>query len=36
MRRSVMAGFLIGADQAELERRIRDLVAMVGDAGNRR
>ena len=30
MRRSVMAGFLIGADQAELERRVHDLLAMVG------
>jgi F420-dependent oxidoreductase-like protein len=33
MRRSVMAGFLIGADQAELERRVHDLLAMVGDSG---
>jgi F420-dependent oxidoreductase-like protein len=33
MRRSVMAGFLIGADPVEFERRIRDLVAMVGNSG---
>lgn len=33
MRKSVMAGFLIGADQGELERRTRDLLAMIGHAG---
>ena len=33
MRRSVMAGFLIGADQAEFGRRVRDLLAMFGQAG---
>jgi F420-dependent oxidoreductase-like protein len=31
MRRSVMAGLLIGADEAELERRVRDQIAMVGE-----
>jgi alkanesulfonate monooxygenase len=29
--RSVMAGVLIGADAAELERRVGDQIAMVGD-----
>ena len=33
IRRSVMVGFLIGADQVEFERRIRDLLEMVGDEG---
>ena len=33
VRRSAMAGFLIGADEAELERRVRDQVAMVGSSG---
>ena len=33
MRRSAMVGFLIGADQAEVERRIVALSAMVGDEG---
>jgi F420-dependent oxidoreductase-like protein len=32
VRRSVMAGLLIGADEAELERRVRDQLAMVGAA----
>jgi len=30
VRRSVMAGALLGADEAELERRVRDQIAMVG------
>ena len=33
IRRSVMAGLLVGADAAEMERRVRDQLAMVGDAG---
>ena len=33
MRKSVMVGVLIGADQAEFERRERDLIAMVGGNG---
>ncbi len=33
MRKSVMAGFLVGADQAEFDRRVQDLLAMVGEAG---
>ncbi|MGA3057621.1 MAG: TIGR03560 family F420-dependent LLM class oxidoreductase [Candidatus Limnocylindrales bacterium] len=33
MRRSVMVGFMIGADQAEFERRVRDLLATIGQAG---
>jgi F420-dependent oxidoreductase-like protein len=33
MRKSVMVGFLVGADQAEFERRVHDLLAMVGDVG---
>ena len=33
MRKSAMVGVLMGADQAEFEGRIRDLMAMVGDAG---
>jgi alkanesulfonate monooxygenase SsuD/methylene tetrahydromethanopterin reductase-like flavin-dependent oxidoreductase (luciferase family) len=33
MRKSVMVGFLVGADRAEFERRVQDLLAMVGDAG---
>jgi F420-dependent oxidoreductase-like protein len=31
--RSAMVGLLIGADQAELERRVRALLAMTGEAG---
>jgi F420-dependent oxidoreductase-like protein len=34
MRKSVMVGFLIGADQAEFDRRVRDLLVMVGEAGS--
>ena len=33
MRKSVMVGFLVGADQAELDGRVRDLLAMVGEPG---
>jgi hypothetical protein len=33
MRKSVMVGFLDGADEAEFERRVHDLLAMVGEAG---
>ena len=33
IRRSVMAGLLMGADEAELERRVRDQIAMVGASG---
>ncbi|MGD0019910.1 MAG: TIGR03560 family F420-dependent LLM class oxidoreductase [Candidatus Limnocylindrales bacterium] len=33
MRKSVMVGFLVGADQAEFQRRIRDLLAMIGEEG---
>jgi alkanesulfonate monooxygenase len=33
VRRSVMAGLLMGADKSELERRVRDQIAMVGAAG---
>jgi F420-dependent oxidoreductase-like protein len=33
MRKSVMAGFLIGADKAEFQRRVRDQLAMIGEAG---
>ena len=33
MHKSVMVGLLIGADQAELERRVRDLLAMFGQSG---
>ena len=33
MRRSAMVGLLIGADRAEVDRRIHDLMAMVGDEG---
>jgi F420-dependent oxidoreductase-like protein len=33
VRHSAMVGFLVGADTAELERRVRDQIAMVGDAG---
>jgi F420-dependent oxidoreductase-like protein len=33
MRKSAMVGFLVGADQAEFERRVADLLAMVGEAG---
>jgi alkanesulfonate monooxygenase len=33
MRRSVMVGFLVGADEAEFQRRVRDLLVMVGDEG---
>jgi len=33
MRKSVMVGFLVGADRAEFERRVQDLLAMVGDEG---
>src|ERR1035437_405933 len=33
VRRSVMAGMLVGADEAELESRLRAQVAMVGAAG---
>jgi alkanesulfonate monooxygenase SsuD/methylene tetrahydromethanopterin reductase-like flavin-dependent oxidoreductase (luciferase family) len=33
MRKSVMVGFLVGADQAEFDRRVQDLLAMVGEAG---
>ena len=33
MSRSIMVGLLIGADQAEFERRVRDLLAMIGQAG---
>jgi F420-dependent oxidoreductase-like protein len=33
MRKSIMVGFLIGADQAEFERRVRDLLAMIGAPG---
>ena len=32
-RRSVMAGLLMGADEAELDRRVRDQIAMVGASG---
>jgi F420-dependent oxidoreductase-like protein len=31
MGRSIMAGFLIGADEAEFERRVHALQAMIGD-----
>ena len=33
MHKSVMVGFLVGADEAEFERRVHDLLAMVGEAG---
>ena len=33
IRRSAMVGFLIGADEAELGRRVKALLAMVGEAG---
>jgi F420-dependent oxidoreductase-like protein len=33
IRRSVMAGLLMGADDAAVERRVRDQIAMVGAAG---
>ena len=33
MRKSTMVGFLVGADQAEFERRVRDLLAMIGEEG---
>ncbi len=33
MRKSVMVGFLVGADQAEFDGRVRDLLAMVGEGG---
>jgi alkanesulfonate monooxygenase len=31
VRRSVMAGLLIGADEAELQRRVRDQLTMIGE-----
>jgi F420-dependent oxidoreductase-like protein len=34
VRRSVMAGLLMGADKAELERRVQDQIAMVGAGGD--
>ncbi len=33
MRKSVMAGFLVGADEAEFERRVRDLLVVIGEEG---
>ncbi len=33
MHRSVMAGLLMGSDEAEVARRVKDQLAMVGDAG---
>jgi F420-dependent oxidoreductase-like protein len=33
VRRSVMAGLLMGADEAEVERRVKDQIAMVGEEG---
>ena len=33
MHKSVMVGFLVGADEAEFERRVHDLLAMGGEAG---
>ena len=33
MRKSVMVGFLVGANRTEFERRVQDLLAMVGEAG---
>ena len=33
MRKSAMVGFLVGADQAEFERRVDDLLTMIGEAG---
>ena len=33
MRKSVMVGFLVGANQDEFERRVQALLAMVGEAG---
>jgi F420-dependent oxidoreductase-like protein len=33
MRKSVMVGFLVGANQAEFDGRVKDLLAMVGEAG---
>ena len=33
MRKSVMVGFLVGANQAEFERRVHDLLVMIGEAG---
>jgi F420-dependent oxidoreductase-like protein len=33
MRKSVMVGFLVGADKAEFDRRVRDLLVMIGEEG---
>ncbi len=33
MRKSVMVGFLVGANQDEFDGRVKDLLAMVGEAG---
>jgi alkanesulfonate monooxygenase SsuD/methylene tetrahydromethanopterin reductase-like flavin-dependent oxidoreductase (luciferase family) len=33
MRKSAMVGFLVGANEAEFERRVRALLTMVGEEG---